>query len=244
MSWTPNTGIYMDAHYNLVYPKGATHLDGVDKVTMEVIDEHWGQFPPQHPLINHIVGICFLFLWLINLFGNGSVCYIFLKVKSLRTPSNMFVVNLAFSDLCMMTTMGLPVIINAFTQRYWMWGPFGKKIHIIRFYFKQFLISACRLYGCLGAIFGTCSIMTMVVIGYDRYNVIVKGFSGKKISPGLAFLILSLLWGYSTLICATPFLGWGEYMAEGLLITCSYDYLSTVSMHRDISHIIIASYRD
>ena len=37
----------------------------------------------------------------------------------------MFVVNLAFSDLCMMTTMGLPVIINAFTQRYWMWGPFG-----------------------------------------------------------------------------------------------------------------------
>ena len=134
MSWTPNTGIYMDAHYNLVYPKGATHLDGVDKVTMEVIDEHWGQFPPQHPLINHIVGICFLFLWLINLFGNGSVCYIFLKVKSLRTPSNMFVVNLAFSDLCMMTTMGLPVIINAFTQRYWMWGPFGKKIHIIRFH--------------------------------------------------------------------------------------------------------------
>ena len=37
----------------------------------------------------------------------------------------MFVVNLAFSDLCMMTTMGLPVIVNAFTQRYWMWGAFG-----------------------------------------------------------------------------------------------------------------------
>ena len=81
MSWTPNQGIYMDAHYNLVYPKGATHLDGIDKDTMEVIDEHWGSFPPQHPLINHIVGICFFFLWCINLFGNGSVCYIFLKVR-------------------------------------------------------------------------------------------------------------------------------------------------------------------
>ena len=22
MSWTPSQGIYMDAHYNLVYPKG------------------------------------------------------------------------------------------------------------------------------------------------------------------------------------------------------------------------------
>ena len=84
MSWTPQTGIYMDPHYNLVYPKGATHLDGIDKETMEVIDEHWGQFPPQHPLINHIVGICFLFLWLINLFGNGSVCYIFLKVYNIQ----------------------------------------------------------------------------------------------------------------------------------------------------------------
>ena len=125
MSWTPETGVYMDSHYNLVYPKGATHLDAVDKETMEVIHDHWGSFPPQHPLVASIVGISFFVLWIINLFGNGSVCYIFLKVKSLRTPSNLFVVNLAFSDLCMMTTMGLPVVINAFTQRYWMWGAFG-----------------------------------------------------------------------------------------------------------------------
>lgn len=209
MSWTPETGVYMDSHYNLVYPKGATHLDGVDKETMEVIHDHWGSFPPQHPLVASIVGISFFVLWMINLFGNGSVCYIFLKVKSLRTPSNLFVVNLAFSDLCMMTTMGLPVVINAFTQRYWMWGAFG-----------------CRLYGCLGAIFGTCSIMSMVVIGYDRYNVIVKGFSGKKISPGMAAGILGVIWGYSILICSAPFAGWGDYMAEGLLLTCTYDFLS------------------
>ena len=37
---------------------------------------------------------------------------------------------------------------------------------------------------------GTVSIYTMVVIGYDRYNVIVKGFSGTKISMGKAFGIL------------------------------------------------------
>ena len=98
MSWTPNQGIYMDAHYNLVYPQGmteqftfvlhfcecpgASHLDGVDKETLEVVNEHWGKFPPQHPLINHVVGICFFFLWAVNFFGNGSVCYIFLKVNT------------------------------------------------------------------------------------------------------------------------------------------------------------------
>ncbi len=47
----------------------------------------------------------------------------------------------------------------------------------------------------LGKIFyfmflGTVSIYTMVVIGYDRYNVIVKGFSGTKIGMGKALLIL------------------------------------------------------
>jgi r-opsin len=49
----------------------------------------------------------------------------------------------------------------------------------------SYLFAACQIYGCLGAVFGTCSIMTMVVIGYDRYNVIVKGFSGPKIGPGM-----------------------------------------------------------
>ena len=85
MSWTPNNGIYMDAYYNLVYPKGSTHLDGIDKDAMEVIDDHWGQFPPQHPLVGHIVGIAYIILWMINLFGNGSVCYIFIKVQNTRS---------------------------------------------------------------------------------------------------------------------------------------------------------------
>jgi len=199
----------MDAHYNLVYPKGASHLDGIPKETLEIIHEHWGNFPPQHPLILHVVGICFFFLWVVNFFGNGCVIYIFLKTKSLRSPTNMFVVNLAVSDLIMMTTQGLPVTINAFSQRYWMWGNTG-----------------CAVYGAVGATCGTCSIMTMVVIGYDRYNVIVKGFSGTKITSGMAFIILIVVWAYSVGCCIPPFLGWGSYSPEGLLVTCSYDYLT------------------
>ena len=121
--------------------------DGVDKDLMDLIDDHWGTFPPQHPLVNHIVGIAYFILCIINYVGNGSVVYIFLKVKyvltdvvsnvwkfkvkSLRTPSNMFVVNLAFSDLCMMITQGPSVIINCFTDRIWMWGHLGKWSNMI-----------------------------------------------------------------------------------------------------------------
>ena len=59
---------------------------------------------------------------------------------------------------------------------------------------------------------GTNSLMTMVVIGYDRYNVICKGFNGVKITAGKAFIILIAIWMYSTLGSMPPFLfGWGDY---------------------------------
>ena len=74
--------------------------------------------------------------------------------------------------------------------------------------------------------------MTMVVIGYDRYNVIVRGMSGTKITSGKAVIILALLWIYGVLSCAPPFVGWGGYSLEGLLFTCSYDYLTEDWNHK------------
>ena len=53
--------------------------------------------------------------------------------------------------------------------------------------------------------------MTMVVIGFDRYNVIVKGFSGTKITGARAAGILVILWAYSIIGCCPPFFGWGGY---------------------------------
>jgi len=128
----------------------------------------------------------------------------------------MFVVNLALSDLLIMTTMGPTVTVNVFMQRYWAWGAFG-----------------CKLYGFTGAVCGTVSILNMVVIGYDRYNVIVKGFNGVKITAGKALGILLAIWGYAIGISLPPLLDvWGGYTTEGLLFTCSYDYLKETMNHK------------
>lgn len=156
-------------------------MDNFPEELREVVHEHWTQFPPQHPLVVDMFGLFFLFLTFVCLFGNGLVIYVFLSTKSLRTPTNMFIVNLAVSDSGIMFSQGPLMFINAFNSDFWMWGPF-----------------ICKLYGCLGGIFGTVSIMTMVVIGYDRYNVIVKGFKGTKITHPLALLIILAIWGYST----------------------------------------------
>ena len=138
---------------------GATHLDNFPESLREVVHDHWGTFPPQHPLVVDLFGIFFFVLTFLSLFGNGLVIYVFLATKSLRTTviliyliikwcwtvlelrflfqTNMFVVNLALSDCGIMLTQGPLMFINAFYDNHWMWGSF-----------------LCKLYGCTGGIFG------------------------------------------------------------------------------------------
>ena len=60
----------------------------------------------------------------------------------------------------------------------------------------------------------------MLVIGYDRYNVIVKGFNGTKITHGKAFGIILASWIYGIVTCSGPFIGWGNYaLGKSISIT-------------------------
>ena len=68
--------------------------------------------------------------------------------------TNLFIVNLAFSDLCMMTTQALPVSINAFVEDVWMYGPL-----------------MCRVYACIGGIFGMKSSKILLLL-FTNYKVI------------------------------------------------------------------------
>ena len=124
--------------FNKVYNhSGATHMDGFPDEIRDVVNNHWASFPPQHPLVVDLFGIFFLVLTFVSIFGNGLVIYIFLTTKCLRIPTNMFIINLAVSDVGIMLTQGPLMFINAFTSDFWMWGSM-----------------LCKIYGCLGGIFG------------------------------------------------------------------------------------------
>jgi len=53
--------------------------------------------------------------------GNGVVIYIFLVTPFLRTPSNLLIINLAFSDFIMMIIMSPQMIINCYYET-WVLG--------------------------------------------------------------------------------------------------------------------------
>ncbi|KAK5646225.1 hypothetical protein RI129_004689 [Pyrocoelia pectoralis] len=175
---------------------------------LHMVDEHWFQYPPLNPLWHSMLGFAIGVLGCISVSGNGMVIYIFSTTKSLRSPSNLLVVNLAFSDFLMMFTMAPPMVINCYNET-WVFGPLF-----------------CEIYALLGSLFGCTSIWTMTLIALDRYNVIVKGLSAKPLTSKGALLRIFLVWVFSAGWTIAPLFGWNRYVPEGNMTVCGTDYLS------------------
>nr|QWV42701.1 long wavelength sensitive opsin 1 [Calopteron sp. CRS 2021] len=198
-----------------------TVVDKVPPEMLHMIDAYWYQFPPLNPLWHGILGLMIGMLGVISVVGNGMVIYIFSSTKSLRSPSNMLVMNLAFSDFLMMLTMSPTMVINCYNET-WMFGPF-----------------VCELYGMLGSLFGSASIWTMTMIALDRYNVIVKGLSAQPLTSKGAMLRILLVWLFSILWTIAPLFGWNRYVPEGNMTACGTDYLTKDWVSR--SYILLYS---
>jgi r-opsin len=196
-----------------------TVVDKVPQDMLSLVDAHWYQYAPMNPLWHSILGFCIAMFSLIAMIGNMCVIYIFTKTKSLRTPSNLLVVNLAVSDFMIMFTMGPPMVINCYYET-WTFGPL-----------------MCQLYGMAGSLFGCSSIWTMTMIAFDRYNVIVKGLSGKPLTNGAAILRILFIWAASAAWTLLPLFGWNRYVPEGNMTACGTDYLSKGWLSR--SYILV-----
>merc|ERR1712121_173980 len=191
------------------YPDGVSLMDLVPAEVKPMIHSHWSKFPPVNPMWHYLLGGIYIILGFFSFFGNGIVMYLFSTKKSLRSPANMFVVNLAFSDFMMMASQFPMFVMNCFGGGYWSLGPF-----------------ACQVHAFTGSVFGLCSLMTLVAIGYDRYCVIVKAFDGGHMTSGKAFFLILFCWAYATAVSIWPFFGWNRYIPEGILTSCSFDYIT------------------
>jgi len=63
------------------------------------------------------------------IFGNILVLKIFSRYKSLRTPANMLVMNLAISDLLLMLALIPEAVYNFSCGGPWQFGDLGCQIH-------------------------------------------------------------------------------------------------------------------
>ncbi|XP_067996128.1 melanopsin isoform X1 [Melanerpes formicivorus] len=170
-----------------------------------------GAFPtvdiPDHA--HYTIGVVILIVGITGALGNFLIIYAFCRSRSLQTPANIFIINLAISDFLMSITQS-PVFFTNSLHKRWIFGEKG-----------------CELYAFCGALFGITSMITLMVIALDRYFVITKplpsvGVTSKK----KALIILVGVWLYSLAWSLPPFFGWSAYVPEGLLTSCSWDYMT------------------
>uniref|UniRef100_A0A3B5LCY6 Opsin 4b n=1 Tax=Xiphophorus couchianus TaxID=32473 RepID=A0A3B5LCY6_9TELE len=158
---------------------------------------------------HYTIGVVILAVGITGMLGNFLVIYAFCRSRSLRTPSNIFIINLAVTDFLMCLTQ-TPIFFITSMHKHWI---FGKK--------------GCELYAFCGALFGICSMMTLMVIAVDRYVVITRPLASLGVmSHRKALCFVAAAWVYSTGWSLPPFFGWSAYVPEGLMTSCSWDYMT------------------
>ncbi|ELU01272.1 hypothetical protein CAPTEDRAFT_119596, partial [Capitella teleta] len=184
---------------------------------------HWRPYREMllnmNPLIYYGLGLYMAVVGIVGTLGNLVVITLFIKTRSLRTPPNMFIINLALSDMGFCATNGFPLMTVASFQKLWRWGPV-----------------ACELYALAGSITGFNSIATLALISMDRYMVIAKPFYAMKhVSHKRSLIQIILAWTWAFIWSAPPLLrmGYGRYIPEGFQVSCTFDYLS-----RDLKNLI------
>ncbi|XP_030623909.1 neuropeptide FF receptor 1 like 3 [Chanos chanos] len=122
-----------------------------------------------------VLTLAYLFIFLLCMIGNGMVCVIVLRNRHMRTVTNIFILNLAISDLlvgvfCIPTTL----VDNLITG----W-PFSNMI--------------CKLSGLVQGMSVCASVFTLVAIAVDRFRCIVYPFK-PKLTLFVAKATIGMIW--------------------------------------------------
>ena len=156
-----------------------------------------------------------------------TIIYFFNRCKSLKTPSNTLILNLAICDFIMMVKTPI-FIVNSFNE-----GPvFGRL--------------GCSIFGLLGAYTAAGAAYTNAAIAWDRYRCISDPM-GKRLSQKQASLIVLGGWLYASPVALVPYFElWSRFVPgnlrdnffillylyflitsvlEGYLTSCSFDYM-------------------
>ncbi|KAJ0013114.1 hypothetical protein NQD34_017448, partial [Periophthalmus magnuspinnatus] len=164
---------------------------------------------------HYIVAACVLLIGAVGVTGNALVMYAFYSNKKLRTRPNYFIMNLAVSDFLMAVTQSPIFFINSLYKG-WIFGETG-----------------CKLYAFCGALFGITSMINLLAISVDRYIVITKPLQAIRwSSKKRTCFIIALVWIYSFAWSLAPLLGWSSYIPEGLMTSCTWDYVTSTPANK------------
>ncbi|KAG9277929.1 teleost multiple tissue opsin 2a [Astyanax mexicanus] len=183
----------------------------------------WSDAPEQrltrtgHSVVAVILGFIMVFGFL----NNVVVLVLFCRFKTLRTPVNLLLLNISVSDM-LVCVCGTSLSFAASVHGRWLVGRRG-----------------CMWYGFVNSCFGIVSLISLVVLSYERYSTLTVY---NKQAPDYRKPLLAVggSWLYSLLWTVPPLLGWSSYGLEGAGTSCSVTWTSkTLQSHSYIICLFI-----
>lgn len=124
-----NTSKKMDSNSSFDWPH-ALNYDRTYKYLYLEGNISYVDFYLHQPSVAAVFIVSYLLIFLLCMVGNGVVCFIILRSKHMRTVTNLFILNLAVSDLlvgifCMPTTLLDNIIAGRLVHTTWQKGLEG-----------------------------------------------------------------------------------------------------------------------
>ncbi|XP_072123135.1 opsin-3 isoform X2 [Mobula birostris] len=125
--------------------------------------------------------------------NNLLMLVLYCKFQRLRSPSNLFLVNISISDL-LLSIFGVFFTLISCVKERWIWDN-----------------GACVWDGFSNSLFGISSIISLTVLAYERY---LRMVNATAIDFSWAWRAITYIWLYSLVWSGAPLIGWNRYTLE------------------------------
>ncbi|XP_070700090.1 pinopsin-like [Pempheris klunzingeri] len=148
------------------------------------------------------------FILVLGFLGNFLVLLVFSRFPRLllQTPVNLLLINISASDM-LVCICGTPLSFAASVRGRWLTGSYG-----------------CRWYGFSNALFGVVSLVSLSLLSFEQYSVVLGSTQSDYSHRRRARLAVAASWLYSLVWTLPPLLGWSSYGPEGPGTTCSVQW--------------------
>ena len=157
-----------------------------------------------------IMCVILIMLSLIGIIGNLMTCLIFIQNKALRTRTNYLVVNLAVADV--LQSLNMIFMITTLLSGEWLFGH-----------------TVCQLSGWANFSFIVTSIVSIALIGVNRYFKVVKTTSKNIFTKKSTIFMIACSWICPGLYALGPVFGWASYRYLPGKLMCAFQFSDSTS---------------